>query len=167
MITLLLMRHAKSDWANESLSDFERPLNSRGNKAAPLMGDWMREHHLIPTRILCSTATRAKETLFGLERAWSANQHEKVVVEFVDELYLATPATILATIQLHHQDAERLLVIGHNPGMELLATQLAGERIEMTTANVVVLNAQYPWEDALSDNLNAWILTHHEKPKKE
>jgi phosphohistidine phosphatase len=166
MITLMLMRHAKSDWADESLSDFARPLNARGKKAAPLMGDWMREHHLIPTRILCSTATRTKETLFGLEKAWAAHPSEKVVVEFVDELYLATPTTILATIQHHHRDAERLLVIGHNPGMELLATQLSGQQIEMTTANVVVLNANPIWEDALSD-LTAWKLVHHEKPKKE
>lgn len=166
MIALMLMRHAKSDWADESLSDFERPLNARGKKSAPLMGEWMQEQHLVPIRILCSTATRAKETLFGLERAWAAHQPEKVIVEFIDELYLATPATIHETIQHHHSDAERLLVIGHNPGMELLATQLAGERIEMTTANVVVLSTKLTWNDALKD-LNAWKLVHHEKPKKE
>jgi phosphohistidine phosphatase len=166
MITLMLMRHAKSDWADESLSDFERPLNARGKKAAPLMGDWMRDHHLIPTRILCSTATRAKETLFGLEKAWAAHPSEKVVVEFIDELYLATPTTIHEVIQHHHRDAERLLVIGHNPGMELLATQLSGERIEMTTANVVVLNANHNWEYMLS-HLNAWKLSYHERPKKD
>ncbi|MFN7736756.1 MAG: SixA phosphatase family protein [Pirellula sp.] len=166
MIDLMLMRHAKSDWADESLSDFERPLNARGKKAAPLMGEWMREHHLVPNRILCSTATRAKETLFGLERAWATHQTEKVIVEFVDDLYLASPTTILEIIQHHHREAQRLLVIGHNPGMELLATQLAREQIEMTTANVVVLKANLGWDDALRQ-MNAWKLTHHEKPKKE
>jgi len=166
MIALMLMRHAKSDWADESLSDFDRPLNARGKKAAPLMGEWMQENHLIPTRILCSTATRAKETLFGLQRAWAKHPSDAVIVEFVDELYLAMPSTILKAIEHHHRDDQRLLVIGHNPGMELLATQLAGKGIEMTTANVVVLTTNLSWHDALGDQ-NAWKLQHHEKPKKE
>ena len=60
--TLLLMRHAKSDWNDSSLPDFDRPLNARGKKTAPVMGQWLIEHDLVPELILSSTAYRARET---------------------------------------------------------------------------------------------------------
>ncbi len=59
---LILMRHAKSSWANVSQADFDRPLNERGRQAAPLMGRWLDEQGLIPDLILCSTARRTQET---------------------------------------------------------------------------------------------------------
>ena len=62
MKTVLLMRHAKSDWKDENLADLERPLNQRGQRAAPLMGTLLREKGWAPQRILCSSAVRARQT---------------------------------------------------------------------------------------------------------
>ncbi len=63
MKTLLLLRHAKSSWNDPSLADHDRPLKKRGRKAAPRMGRWLQENGLRPDCVLCSTATRARETL--------------------------------------------------------------------------------------------------------
>jgi phosphohistidine phosphatase len=113
MIALMLMRHAKSDWADESLSDFDRPLNARRKKSCSPYGR-MDAGESPPSQLesFRSTATRAKETLYGLQRAWAKHQSDEVIVEFVDELYLAMPSTILNAIEHHHREAERLLVIG-------------------------------------------------------
>ena len=63
MLTLTLLRHAKSSWADTTLKDFDRPLNGRGRDAAPLMGALMRREGLRPDHILCSPAVRARQTL--------------------------------------------------------------------------------------------------------
>ena len=66
MKTLLLMRHAKSSWGNQSLNDHDRPLNKRGESACRLMGSFISQQGLIPDQIISSTAVRAKDTVLGL-----------------------------------------------------------------------------------------------------
>lgn len=122
MPSLCLLRHAKSDWSDPTLADFDRPLNRRGRKAAPLLGRYLRKQGLLPDLVLCSAAQRARETW---ERV-AAQLKDEVPVKVLRSLYLAPPSRILGILQRQTPEVERLLVIGHNPGMENLAIQLAG-----------------------------------------
>lgn len=121
MPELLLLRHAKSGWDDPSLGDFERPLAPRGRRAAPVMARYMRERCLLPDLVLCSTAARACET-------WELVQPELGVdppVRLLQALYLAGPARLLAVLTRVAPDTGRVLLIGHNPGLESLAARLA------------------------------------------
>lgn len=128
---LLLFRHAKSDWGNVDLSDIDRPLNARGRKAAATMGQFMRAQRLIPELVLCSAAVRTRETL-DIAFEGLAKKARKPVVRFETELYLASPDRILRFIRDCKPDVSSLMIIGHNPGMELLALQLAAAADDST-----------------------------------
>ncbi|HEX6984292.1 MAG TPA: histidine phosphatase family protein [Planctomycetaceae bacterium] len=132
MKTLLLMRHAKSSHDEEGLSDHERPLTGRGRRDAPRVAERLVEADLVPDRILCSTARRAKETaeLFAPAAGFGGE------VTYSHWLYHATPAGILDVIAEHGGDAGRLMVVGHNPGMEQLVRSLTGDPAHMPTAAV-------------------------------
>lgn len=124
--TLLLLRHAKSSWSDPSLADFERPLNERGQKAAPRMGAYLRRQALLPELVLCSAARRAAETWELAETALTKSEVASVPAKHLRSLYLAPPSRILAALRRLPDEIDRLLVIGHNPGMEHLAARLAG-----------------------------------------
>jgi phosphohistidine phosphatase len=141
MVHLILLRHAKSDWTDEGLLDKDRPLNPRGKRAAPEMARWLEKQNLISDRILCSSAQRTRETLELMQAVWSAHPE----VHFIDRLYLASPQTILEEAMGHSGGAQSLLIIGHNPGMEMLATQLSDEPCEMQTCTAVILEASDGW----------------------
>jgi phosphohistidine phosphatase len=121
MKTLLLLRHAKSSWDDPSLDDFDRPLNSRGLRAAPAMGAWIRKQGLVPDRVLCSAACRARETWEGV----SGVLGETPEVTVLRSLYLAEPEGILDLVRKVEPGYETLLVVGHNPGFEDLVRALA------------------------------------------
>jgi len=126
MKTLILMRHAKSDWSEPGQRDKDRPLNPRGRAAAPKMAAWLRDQGAVPDAALVSGAVRTRETwgLLGFDCA----------PNFRDDLYLADPDTILAAI-CAAPDCETLLVLGHNPGMEwMIALADGGARISTPTA---------------------------------
>ena len=122
MKTLLILRHAKSSWANPGLDDFDRPLNKRGREAAPLMADYLTAQGLSPDLVLCSAARRTLETWDLVSR----RLEPEPPVKQLRSLYLASSTRILQAVQRAPGDAARILVIGHNPGMERLAAQLAG-----------------------------------------
>lgn len=133
------MRHAKSDWADAGLSDHDRPLNARGRRDAPKMAKWLERHQAIPTVILASTAKRVEETIDGLVNQWK----QSPLILRSSSLYLASPQTILEHIRCDAVDAEgkrpaRLLVVGHNPGMEQLVSALSGMFTVMPTAAVAL-----------------------------
>lgn len=117
---LMLLRHAKSDWSATGTADHDRTLNARGRSAATRMGKYMAKQMLIPVRILCSTATRTRETCALL----TAKFPRQVPVDFEDRLYEAAPETIVDLIAATPQNVRSLLVIGHNPGMQLAALSL-------------------------------------------
>jgi phosphohistidine phosphatase len=124
----MLLRHAKSDWAQSGMPDTTRPLNARGEAAARLMGGYMARHALVPGRVLCSPSQRTRETLTGLAAQWPAG----VEIVFEERLYAAAAPVILAVIQAQHDGAHddrhdaapTLLVIGHNPGLHEAAELL-------------------------------------------
>ena len=114
---LMLLRHAKSDWKNDDLVDIERPLSDKGKKNAAKMGKWLTQQGLMPDLILASPAVRAQQTLKRICNECSAD------AVTVDELYLAdVPALLDILADTPH--AERIMVIGHNPGLESLLNLL-------------------------------------------
>jgi phosphohistidine phosphatase len=131
---LILMRHAKSDWGDAELSDHDRPLNDRGRRDAPRMAEWLKGQWGLPDLILASTAVRVEQTLAEMCSAWSSQPPWHAL----ESLYLATPESIARTIRSDGLDAQRLLVVGHNPGLQLLACQLAGVSLEFPTAAIAV-----------------------------
>jgi phosphohistidine phosphatase len=119
--TLYVLRHAKSDWGDASLQDFVRPLNGRGRKAAKAMGQEMRERGLAPDLVLLSPSARTTETLARVEEGFGAS------FEKVEEpnIYLAESGTLVDLIRSAPAKSERLMVVGHNPGMQELIRALA------------------------------------------
>jgi phosphohistidine phosphatase len=120
--TLVLLRHAKSDWP-ENVADHERPLADRGRRDAPAMGRWLRETGYRPDHVKCSTALRTRQT-------WELVQDEldaDPATDFEPRLYGATVQDLLDVIGGAPADAGTLLVIGHNPGLEYLALTLSGD----------------------------------------
>lgn len=123
MLTLALLRHAKSSWDDSCLNDFDRPLNARGQQAAPLMGTEMAQLGLAPGLILCSPSRRTRDTLkYVLPHLKGA----PASVRFDEALYLAGAADLLRLIRDQQSPATTLLLVGHNPGLHILATTLAG-----------------------------------------
>jgi phosphohistidine phosphatase len=123
--TLLLLRHAKSDYP-EGVADHDRPLAPRGVREAGLAGDWLRAHAPAVDRVLCSSAARTRETL--------TRTRIDAPAEFSDRLYDATPGEIIEEINRVDADVETLLVIGHEPAMSAVALGLATEDGSNTTA---------------------------------
>jgi len=118
---LSLLRHAKSSWGAPSQDDFDRPLNKRGRAAAPLMGAFIQQNAGAPDCVLCSAAARTRETLDLLLPPLGANPR----IDYKSGLYLASPADILEHVGAAPEDAGHILVIAHNPGLHMLALELA------------------------------------------
>jgi phosphohistidine phosphatase len=121
MKVLSLLRHAKSDWHDPSLSDFDRPLNARGRSAARAMGREMRALGLAWDGVLASPAVRVTETIAGLEESFGP-----LGARYDERIYLASAETLLAIVRQAADEHRSLLLIGHNPGMERLALLLGG-----------------------------------------
>ena len=123
MKTILLLRHAKSAWSNPGLIDHERPLSSRGERAAKIMADYIADKCPRPDIILCSTAVRTRQTLAPLVRRFPAPAPP---IALEKSLYLASEATLLARLQALAEEIGTALLIGHNEGIGELAAALAG-----------------------------------------
>ncbi len=146
--TLLLMRHAKSDYP-AGVADHDRPLAPRGIREAGLAGDWLRANAPAIDAVLCSTATRARRTL--------ENTRIDAPVRYSERLYGATPGIMIEEINTVGGEVETLLVVGHEPTMSAVALGLGGsgtdvavaERISVKfpTSAIAVLAVPSGWED--------------------
>ncbi len=121
MKTLYLLRHAKSSWHDPGINDFERPLNPRGLRNAPLIGSYMAEHAYMPEVILCSAARRTLETLSLVKPFLGLT----VPTLIQDGLYLASARMLLEAVNEIDDSFGSALVIAHNPGLEDLCRLLA------------------------------------------
>lgn len=155
--TLILMRHAKSSWADSGMDDHSRPLNDRGRSSAPLIANWLAEQNLIPELILCSTAIRTLQTAAILRNTWTSMNNADVIQVDCGDLYLATPNGILECLAKRCPTDPmpgKVLLLGHNPGSELLASILCGQIVTMPTAACVVFDLdtrnQSSWKIDLS-----------------
>lgn len=130
MKTLFLLRHAKSDWGDASLRDFDRPLNERGWAAAKAMGREMRERDLSPDFVLVSPAVRTRETLGRVQEGFGAS------FEAMEEraIYLAETMTLVDLVRGAPGQSNRLMIVGHNPGMHELVLMLSEGPHELRNA---------------------------------
>ncbi len=133
---LLVMRHGKSSWKQQGLSDYQRPLNKRGQQAVPMMAQILQEKNCVPDLVLSSSATRAKQTTGLLSNSWN----DEVELIYEDLLYLAAPDRYLQTISNFCSDEKCVMVVGHNPGLEYLVEELTGELQPIPTAAVAAID---------------------------
>ncbi len=145
MRRLMLARHAKSSWGDLTLGDHDRPLNGRGRRAAPLVGGELAALDCIPDVVYSSTSARTRETWDLMEPSFGGHPR----VEFLRDLYLASPRTVLATVAAAPRTARTVMVLGHNPSAHALAALLSragdeGEighlRIKFPTGAVAVID---------------------------
>ena len=134
MKRLGLLRHAKSDWDDLSLRDFDRGLNDRGRRGAKLMGDHIRDHGAKWDRIIASPAERVKRTLEASELTAPVTYDEKA--------YLADASTLIASVTRHAADEAAILLVAHNPGLQELALNLVAPEAENDLFNEVM--SKYP-----------------------
>ena len=129
MRELLLLRHAKSSWDDQSLADHQRPLNKRGRRDAPRMGAMIHQQKLLPELVLCSDSMRTRETVQLLIDAANCEAE----IRFMPELYHASAKELLEC-SIMGGASSRLMLVAHNPGMEDLYEMLSGEHEPFPTA---------------------------------
>ena len=120
---LIILRHAKSAWDTDAPADFDRPLALRGHRASKRMGRYIAETGLLPDAIVCSTATRAVQTIHGVAQAAGLTLEN---VRFESEIYEAGLSSLLAVLARCDASARRTMIVGHNPGLEYLLDYAAG-----------------------------------------
>ena len=121
MRTLFLLRHAKSDWGTQAARDFDRPLNPRGREAAAAVGKAMRRLGIRPALVVASPAVRAAETLARVAKAHGGLPEARIE----PAIYEASPVALARMVRGADDAAESLMLVGHNPGFQLLALQFA------------------------------------------
>jgi phosphohistidine phosphatase len=155
--TLLILRHAKSSWKHTELPDFDRPLNKRGKGDAPRMGELLRQADLLPDLILSSTAQRARQTTQAVVDASGYGGE----VRWLDSLYAAPPESYLEALRSLDDSLQRVMVVGHNPGLEELLEDLTGAAETLPTAALAqVLLPIQSWsqldEDVSGELVQIW-----------
>ncbi len=138
MKRLLLLRHAKSDWESGAASDHDRPLASRGRKAAKAMGRFMAATNLVPDHAVTSTATRARTTL---ELAMQAGKWTCPVIE-ARSLYHAGVDDVLAVVAESADADASVLIVGHQPTWGGVVERLTGASTRMATGTLVGIDLQ-------------------------
>ena len=157
MKRLILMRHAKSDWSQGGLTDYERPLNKRGTHDANLMGKWLANYVPAPELILCSSARRTRQTLqlllLGMQTA-GIDTHD-IAQKNLDRMYLSTSSSLVDLVHKHLNNHHSMMLIAHNPGMDGIVSHycpdapLTRSGKLMTTANIAIIE----FDDLLNPTL--------------
>jgi len=144
MKTLLIMRHAKSSNKEDDITDHERPLNKRGKLAAPRMGRLLKEEGLVPDHILTSSAKRARLTAEAVadQSGYSGE------IQVSTDLYATGPGAFIRVMQFLSDDHSRVLVVGHNPGLEELLELLTNQVKTLPTAGIIQIELPIEsWKD--------------------
>ena len=148
--TLLLMRHAKSNWPTNPGNDFERSLVDRGHKDARRIGRWIVDHSWVPHHIICSSALRARQTV---EHLCEETGVDLQTVDYYRQIYEANPSDLMTMLAKTGTDVGRLLMVGHNPTFsELLhslcpdSDAIAAHR-SMPTAALAVITCKNAWDN--------------------
>ena len=127
MKQLLIIRHAKSDWSNPLHSDFERTLNDRGNKDAPMMARRLKEKNILIDLFVSSTATRAFTTAKYFANTF--DKKEKDILQ-IEELYHASANIFYKTIERLNDSFNVVAIFSHNPGITDFVNSLTNTRID-------------------------------------
>jgi phosphohistidine phosphatase len=167
MRTLTLLRHAKSAWDDPVERDFDRPLNGKGRRAAARMGRYMAEQALHFDKVIASPALRVIQTIEGVEDGFG----QQFSTVYDKRIYMASGATLLDVVHGTDEGCQRLLMVGHNPGLEdlvlLLVPESAGgarDEVEMKypTATIAELSFEGSWAD-LDERMA--VLTRFARPR--
>jgi phosphohistidine phosphatase len=141
--TLILLRHAKSDWSGDE-ADIDRPLGKRGRRQAPEAGQWLAAHVERIDLAVVSTAERARAT-------WdlaSAELAEPPEIRHDPGVYAASVDALLSIVRGLGEEFGTVVLVGHNPGLEDLAEALAGDWVSMPTSALAVIELDGAWRDA-------------------
>lgn len=140
---LILIRHAKSDWGNPSVSDFDRPLNKRGNANAPEMAKRMVSQKIYPDLIVSSPALRAKTTAHYFAKEWEIDKNN---IQMDKNIYEAGLKSLLNVVNHFDNQYQTIAMFGHNPGFTDFANYLSDVNIyNMPTCSIVIL--EFPFEE--------------------
>jgi phosphohistidine phosphatase len=120
--TLYVLRHAKSSWDDAGQRDHDRPLNDRGRRAVKLLAEYVERTGISPDLVLCSSAVRTRETLVGV--------HPGGEVSIEPELYTAAAGDLVERLRRVRADAASVMVIGHNPAVQMLVLRLARAELD-------------------------------------
>lgn len=146
MKTLYLLRHSKSSWSTPSLDDFDRPLNERGKRDAPFMGDILAKKNIFPQFFVTSPALRAVKTSEVI-----AKKINYPIGSIIKErnLYEASALDILSVIKKTDNKIESLMLVGHNPGMTDLINIISNRKMDnLPTSGIVCLKKETEsWDD--------------------
>ncbi len=148
---LLLLRHAKSAWDTGADTDFARPLASRGERDAPVMGKWLKKQGLIPDIVSSSPALRAKQTCEAACRQMGIKQK---AINWDQRIYAASVSELLQVLKGYQNKPKTVMLVGHNPGLEDLLLYLAGDHIQLPpdgkllpTSAVAYVKLPDAWKD--------------------
>ena len=158
MKTLLILRHAKSDWDQPGVGDHDRTLSPRGKRDAPRVGQWLRDEHLVPDLIISSSAKRARKTA-KLVADTSGYEGE---IRLEGELYMAGAEAYLDALREAPDACQCVMVVGHNPGLEELLETLTGEAEALPTAALAqialpIASWQELGEDIEGELVRLWL----------
>jgi phosphohistidine phosphatase len=161
MKKLFLIRHAKSDWSNHHLEDFDRPLNDRGKKNAAMMGKILKTKKIYPDLIISSPAYRARETTKRIVK--KLNYYDEVM--YNEHLYEATLGAILEIMNFIEDEYDDVFIIGHNPSLNMLGFYLVDFNENLPTCGVLQIHFDCDtWREASKKNAK---LISFEYPKKD
>jgi phosphohistidine phosphatase len=135
---LLILRHAKSDWGDPHRPDHQRPLNTRGKHDAPRIGAWMSAQKLQPDYILCSTATRARQTLARVLENLPGHTDE---ISYDERAYLAELDSLLDLLSEIPPAYQRVMLVGHNPGLDQLVSYISRSAPPLTDSGKLMTTA--------------------------
>ena len=148
---LLILRHAKSAWDTDAPTDFERPLSKRGRRDAPRMGKFMMSKGLVPDYVVSSPAERARETVITVCEQLGIGPER---IHWDDRIYHASTGALMNVLSEAPEDAGRVLIAGHNPGLEILLRTLSSGAVPlpnyyklMPTAALAHLEIPVPWRE--------------------
>ena len=160
MKKIYIIRHAKSDWDDSNLDDYDRPLNKRGQKDAPFMGQILASKNIKPDLIISSPALRAITTANIIAKEVN---YEKTITpnQYIYEAYVTSLQEI---IQYIHDSNDTVFLVGHNPGVSALAYMLCGLKENLPTCSIVEIEFDCnSWMDVCKENSKFIAL---EYPKK-
>ena len=145
---LLILRHAKSDWDAGAAADFDRPLTRRGKRDAPKIGAWLAREGLVPDTVISSPARRARQTA---ARVCKALAIDKAQIRWEATIYEATLAGLLAVLEGCPAEASRVLLVGHNPGLENLLLHLCGAGLDLPDDGKLLPTGSLAWLELPAD----------------
>ncbi|NQY22421.1 MAG: histidine phosphatase family protein [Campylobacteraceae bacterium] len=159
MKKLFIIRHSKSDWGDENLDDFDRPLNEKGIKDCALVGKYLKQKNEKIDIILSSPALRAHTTAKLLAKELDFNKN------IMQNQYIYEPfvAAIQELISYIHDDNDTAILVGHNPGVSTLAYMLCDSREELKTASIVEIS--FSCDSWMDVNKNNATFISYTKPK--